>query len=73
MHNLNGMGWGMGYGWLIGLAIFAAVVWFIYRMVQPATGNPGFKHKSAIDILNERFARGEINEEQYNEIMRRIS
>ncbi len=63
MSGINGMGWGMGFGWLLVLVVVVGVIWFINRAVQP---NQQFQNqKTAIDILNERYAHGEIEKEEY--------
>ena len=63
---MNGMHyfWGMGWSWIIGLAILIMVIWFIVKTVNQNSGSnqPG---KSALEILKERYARGEINKEEY--------
>ena len=74
-----GPGWGMmggwsgfgGYGafgmivWLLILAgIVAAVVW-IFRAAS-TQGNTSSDHRSSgLDLLEERYARGEINRDEY--------
>lgn len=52
----------MSYGW-IGLIVLVLVIYFIFTISDELS----IKHnkKSAIDILNERYARGEITEEEY--------
>ena len=68
------MGYGYGYnmmgGWfgmmIIPIILIGVVIYVIYNQGQKNNGKDiGFKDNS-IDILNERFARGEINEEEYN-------
>lgn len=56
----------MGWGWLIGLAVLVAIILLIIRVAnQPGnTGRPG---KSALDILKERYARGEISKDEFEE------
>ena len=66
-------GWGMGFGmifWLVILAlIIAGVVWFV--RTQPIGGGP---HRSTgLDVLEERYARGEITREKYLQMKRDIS
>jgi putative membrane protein len=62
------MWWGSGYGWvwmllswvvIIGLVVWAVIV-FSGRDAQGRDGPP-----SARRILDERFARGELDEEEY--------
>jgi len=68
-------GWAMG---LIMMLLFVAaivlLVLFIMRWLNPGIssgerGNPG---KSALTILEERFARGEIEKEEFEEKKRLI-
>lgn len=66
------MNWGYGYGpgmmfgpvlWLIVLGlIVAAVIWFVRRMDGQA---PEAKSAGALAELDMRFARGEIDAEDY--------
>ena len=64
----DGMGWA---GWLVMVAGMVAfwglVVWAviaIFRSTQTPTGDrPG--HRDPLGILEERFARGEIDESEY--------
>ena len=70
MHNFNGMGWGMGFGWIFGLLIMIAVIWFIIRIA----GNNSFlpRNKSALETLNDRYSRGEIDAVEYERIKKNI-
>lgn len=60
-------GWGMSMGlwWLIGLVIFLVVIFLILR-----TGPETRSTNKAREVLNERYARGEIKKEEYEEIKR---
>jgi len=81
------MGWGMmgwggfGYnplGWVLMLVFWVVVlggiawlaVW-LFRQGAPA-GFGAHPPVSALDILKERYARGEISREQYEEMRREI-
>jgi putative membrane protein len=62
----NFMGSGlMGFfGFIIMIAFWAAVIWIIIRIAQEASG--GRKTgKSTIRILEERYAKGEIDKEEF--------
>ncbi|TCC21674.1 SHOCT domain-containing protein [Kribbella sindirgiensis] len=65
----NGMGWG---GWVM-MTITVVAFWGLVAVVvvalvrslrgEPARRAPG---KSALELLDERFARGEIDETDYH-------
>ena len=61
-------GWGSmmgGFGfifWLVILAaIIASIVWFVRS--QPLAGSQ--RRSTSLEVLEERYARGEINREEY--------
>lgn len=67
MHGIGIHGGGMGFGWIIGLLVLILIIWLIVKAVnQSATPNQG-EHESAIDILKERYAKGEINRGEYEQ------
>ena len=73
----NGLNdWYFGWSWLIWLGFIFLLFssfgnWgYIYRVHRKYDGQPG---KRASDILNERYARGEITREQYGQLKSDIS
>jgi putative membrane protein len=69
----HGDGWGHdgGWWWLVGplmlafwVGIAAAAVWFVTRTFRPRQRTAT---ERAADVLAERYARGEINTEEYRE------
>jgi putative membrane protein len=59
MWGMSGM---MGFAvlaWLVVILAIVAGVWWVVRNVAPGHRN------SALDILRERYARGEISREEY--------
>ncbi len=67
MFEINGMGWEIKLGWIWGLFILIAVIWFIIRLVIENPSILKAPHKSAHDILNDRYTHGEIDKEEYQE------
>jgi putative membrane protein len=66
-------GWGYGYGpahiiiWLIiPIAIVAVVVWLVRSLTGPWPHHhlPP-RHSAGLEVLEERYARGEINRDEY--------
>ncbi len=65
MNGFEGHGWGMGWWWIIGLIIVVAIVWLVVKSMS-TNSNPNLPSgKSALDILKERYARGEIEKDEY--------
>ncbi len=58
MHDALGMGWGMGWTWIIGLIGILIAIIIVVRYNKR-------KDKTSLDILNERLAKGEISEKEY--------
>jgi putative membrane protein len=72
------MGYGVGYGagnWgmfmmVIPIILVVIIVYAIYKLKGHSNNSGRYNNirgNSALDILNERFARGEITEEEYNQ------
>lgn len=62
----DGYGWymfGHGIGMLFWLVILVLVIWFLIRLISGKSGK--IENRPAQDILAERYARGEIDEEEY--------
>ena len=71
-----GMGWGgMGIGMLLfwGLIIAAIVILVRGFGGRPAGNEPRLSEKKPLDILGERYARGEINKSEFEEKRRDLS
>jgi len=68
-----GGGWGMFFGPFTMILVVVAVVVIVVLLVRSLGGSSAGDfdrlppNKSALDILKERYARGEINKEEYEE------
>lgn len=63
---MTGHGWGMGWGWIIGIIIIALIIWMVIRSAsQNRPSSKDEQSKSPLDILKERYVRGEIDEEEF--------
>jgi putative membrane protein len=56
----------MGLGWIIGLLVLVAIIWMISQTLNK-NNNSAPPEKSALDILKERYARGEIDKEEFDD------
>jgi len=79
LHNYGGCGMGWGGGILmalVGIAFIALVIWGVMRVTRYGgccaitTTTTG---RTAIDIAKERYARGEITKEQFEQIKKDLS
>jgi Predicted membrane protein len=67
---MMGYGIGMGiFGWLLQLVLFALVIWLIITLILRTAHHPDSESGSKAEaILKERFAKGEITEEEYEKM-----
>ncbi|MDA3817137.1 MAG: SHOCT domain-containing protein [Prolixibacteraceae bacterium] len=65
-NGMHGMSWGMGFGWLAGLIVLIFLIWAFTKVLN-SRDNKKTEFKSALDILKERYARGEIDKDEYEE------
>lgn len=79
------MGWGWGYGmgagmwlsWVVLVLVVGIVVYLVVRASgseagHPRTGGPA-RRPTAFEILADRYARGEIGTEEYEERLSHLS
>ena len=67
MDGIGGHGWGMGWWWIIGIIIVIAVVWVVIKSMNQKTVSSQSTEKSALDVLKERYAKGEIDKQEFEE------
>jgi putative membrane protein len=69
---MMGYGWGMGFtGWffmgLFWIVIAGLVVWTVLALVPGARGSQRLGPDTPEDVLDRRFANGELDAEQYRQ------
>jgi len=72
--NMMGYGWGGGFGFIFTLIFWGLIGWAIFALVRGGMGHGGCcgshhsghgNEKTPLDILKERYAKGEINKEEF--------
>jgi putative membrane protein len=70
-------GFGFGFGWIFMLIFWGLIIWAVFALVRGVTGHGccGHSHdenrhegRNALDILKERYAKGEIPKEEFESI-----
>ena len=69
----HGMAWGVGWMWFMPLfmvVFWGLVIWAVVALVQGTARHGDAEssgQESALEILKQRYARGEIDKEEYQE------
>ncbi len=77
----HGYGWGMGGGGMVlfWLLVIVAIVWFVREFDLLERGSSRDRstepegHDPALDALRERYARGEIDDEEFERRKQRLA
>jgi len=74
----EGMGWWMVFGAIVTIlfwaGVFALVVWIIAKLVGHENSRAASGRKSnPLDIARERYAKGEITQDQFEQIKRDLT
>ena len=77
-HMGDGWGWWMMLGGLWMVAFWGLVIWAVYTLVTRLGGRetappPQTAEPSAIEILERRYARGELSHDEFEAMRRRLS
>ncbi|OGJ60352.1 hypothetical protein A3A67_03830 [Candidatus Peribacteria bacterium RIFCSPLOWO2_01_FULL_51_18] len=74
------MGYGFGFGGLAPFGFLLMILWWVFVMVAIvalikwiASGSGMFREKSPLDILKERYAKGEIDRKEFEERKKSLS
>jgi putative membrane protein len=70
-HSGGMMGWGGGFGgpiiWvLVAVGVVALIIWLVHTVRRPGSSSgPSGPRRGNMDILKERYAKGEITKEEF--------
>ncbi len=71
-----GMGWGMGLGWFFMILFWVLVILgivYLIKLISERTGTGQKREESALDILEKRYAKGEIGKEEFERMKTDLS
>jgi putative membrane protein len=63
--HMIGYGYGGGFMWLIVLVLVGVVIYFLLQ-VSKSKGSDGSIIETPLDILKKRYAKGEIDKEEFD-------
>ncbi len=66
-------GFGMGFGWLLWIIVIIGLVWIVANGFNRQGAESARKEDSSLEILNKRYARGEISTEEFERMKRELS
>jgi putative membrane protein len=72
----TGWGWWMMFGWFWMIVLWGLIIWAVYTLVSHLTGrhdSPSVQSPSALDILERRYANGELTHEQFEEMRQHLT
>lgn len=68
---MDGTGWGMGMGWIPMILFWVLIIFGIAALVRwfgvPWGERRDMPRKTPLEILQERYARGEIERDEYEQ------
>jgi len=66
-------GFGMGFMWIILIIIIVAVILVAKGYVSPAKKEGESPRESALDVLQKRYARGEMSKQEFEKKKRDLT
>jgi len=62
---MDGIG-GMWFGWIFWLLILVVVIWAVMQFTNRNKNSNQISKQSPLDILKNRYAKGEISKEEFD-------
>ena len=60
-------GMGYGFGWVIGLIVLVVLIWLVVKVVSQNHKLNKPDIKTPLDVLKDRYAKGEISKAEFEE------
>ncbi|OFY56115.1 MAG: hypothetical protein A2X22_14405 [Bacteroidetes bacterium GWF2_49_14] len=62
----------MGYGWILGITAIVIILVLIGVIINQKRQYNRLKNKSPLDIIKDRYAKGEISKEEFEDKRRAL-
>ncbi|NDP22848.1 MAG: SHOCT domain-containing protein [Paludibacter sp.] len=72
MNGYEVFGWRMDLWWIVGIVMLIGIISLVTMRINRKNNNSRKPRKSALDILKERYVRGEINKHEFEERKRNL-
>jgi putative membrane protein len=74
----EGMHWGISFGWiwmvLFWAAVIAIIIWVIKKLTErQTTSSDTTRSEKPLDIARERYAKGEITREEFEQLKKDLT
>jgi len=69
-HSGDGMGWWMVFGSVWMVFFWALIIWALVRLFSRGETTDGSHRESPVDIVRRRYARGDINREEFERLLK---
>ena len=77
MGTFGSWGWGMGFGWVFMILFWGLIILGIVAIAKwllgSSTSSSAPKEKTALEVLEDRYARGEIERKEFEQKKRDLS
>lgn len=64
---------GMVFGWVFWILLLVVIIWVVYQFLSKNQNSANTKSENAMDILKERYAKGEITKEEYENMKKDLN
>lgn len=71
----NGWGWWMIFGWVWMVIIWGLIIWAVFAVTGHLRRNDGGRsvvEPTALEILERRYARGELTHDEFEQMRNRL-
>jgi putative membrane protein len=69
----DGWGWWMASGWLWMIVFWALIIWGIARLARGDDRRTSTREQTPLEVLERRYASGELTDEQFESMRRRLA